>query len=121
MTSTDINNDQDPTIQALFSAADEDFDGHHFIGAVAATGNSNPASHYLWGLALAGCVALAILPMLDIATNLTQVALLQLVEIDNGLWADLLAPINNFGSTAAIVFKLIQTTQKRLLPALGRN
>lgn len=66
---------------------------------------------------LAVLLALISIPAQDLGMAIAQVAMVQLVEINNQIAAEVLAPINSLGGVLSAVLLFLRTVYRRMLRA----
>ena len=106
----------DQALQQLFATADTEPQPNDpdFTNEVMA-GVDRRKRHIIMRRILIGLLlALIAIPLEDAALILTQWLVLSLVNIDNRLLADLLAPINSVGSLLSVVLLALRVFHKRL-------
>lgn len=91
--------DQDPQLASLFENAEEEFSDEIFTTRVmSAVDNRRRRSIIGWvlsGLVLASCAWFLVLILQDAVLMLAQILPDTIIDMDNGLAAQLLAPVNS--------------------------
>ena len=106
--------DRDDELQALFAAADEDLDGQDFSREVMAGTERLRRRRIARRASVALGLSLLAMPMQDVALAVSQMLIVSLVELEGGLVAELLAPINSVGGLLSAVLLLLRLAHKRL-------
>ncbi|MEM7096657.1 MAG: hypothetical protein AAF541_00245 [Pseudomonadota bacterium] len=75
----------------------------------------------MWRIAL-GLIALVIaIPLQDLGLAVTQLLVIEVVEVPNHLMSDLLTPVNSVGAVVTLCLLGIRLTQKRLFNRLAAS
>ena len=111
MTATDL----DPTLQNLFATnADQELAGEAFTSGVMTRTDTLKRKVIVRRICVGLLLALLGIPLQDFALALTQVLVISLIELDNQLVAQLLAPVNSVGSLLLIVLFGLRVVHKRI-------
>ena len=73
----------------------------------------------MWRIASGVALFLIAIPLQDVAMALTELLVIELVDIPNQLMSDLLMPINSVGAVVSLSLLGVRLTQKRLLNRLA--
>lgn len=106
--------DRDQELQALFAAAKEDLDGRDFSREVRTGTQRLRRRRIARRASVALGLSLLAMPMQDVALAVSQLMIVSLVELEAGLVAELLAPINSVGGLLSAVLLVLRLAHKRL-------
>ena len=105
---------RDPQLQALFAQAYTEPPAHPFTEQVLSQTNKLRRRAIFMRVALAALLMLIAIPLEDLALEFTQLLIVSLVEIDNQLVAELLAPVNTVGGALSFTLLLIRAAHRKL-------
>ena len=101
-----MTDDRDPALQALFAQTERPLADEMFTAAVMARVDRRRrrvrAARIALGLALAGCAWLLAPTLQAFAHLATQAVALPLIVLDDSLFAQMLAPVNNAAAATAL-------------------
>ncbi len=106
--------DLNPALQAAFANARQDMAGEAFTTRVMTQTDKLKRSKIIRRLCVGLLFALLAVPMQDIAMASTHVLVLSLIEIDDSLLAQILAPVNTVGSLLSFVLLGLRLFYKRI-------
>lgn len=114
-----MNDDHDPKIQFLFSAAEQELPAEDFTGRIQMKINKQKRSHRMilicLGLILALCLWL-LSPFLQNAANLLIQSLIPPVfEMDNASLTQILSPLNNRMAVLALSLIILQRFYRKII------
>ena len=104
----------DPQLQALFANNHQNSGDAVFTERVMPQVDRLRRRKFMMRAILAMIVATFAVPFKDGALALSQVMIVSLIELEAGLVAELLAPINSVGGVLSIVLLILRATHKRL-------
>ena len=105
---------RDSQLQALFDKHDENLPDGLFTAEVVQGARKIRRIAIVRRAMLAVLLALLAVPLQDYALEFAEVLIVSLVQIDNALVAQLLAPINSVGGVLSVTLLLIRAAHKRL-------
>ena len=106
--------ERDPQLQALFAAQAKELPAEPFTANIVAEVNRRRRRAIVWRVLIALTLALLSIPLKDVALQFTQLLVVALVEIENQLVAQLLAPINTVGGLLSVTLLLMRAAHRRL-------
>ena len=106
--------DHDPTLDGLFSEFDDDLPGEQFTGEVMV--RTDRAKRWIVArrIALGALLGLLAIPLEDFALAFAHVLAVTLIDLEHGLVAQLLAPVNTIGSLLSVVLLGLRIVHKRI-------
>ncbi|MDA1372751.1 MAG: hypothetical protein O2971_18620 [Proteobacteria bacterium] len=104
-----MNEERDPELQALFVDAQQDLQDEAFVARVMASTSKLKLRVFAGAIATA-VIALVFawlfsVPVIDLATIITQSLATQIIAIGDSSAAWLLAPVNNLATLIVVIFK----------------
>ena len=110
-----MNGDEfNPALQAAFRTAEQDMAGEAFTTQVMTQTDKLKRRRIIRRICVGLLLALLAVPMQDIAMATTHVLVLSLIEIDDNLLAQILAPVNTVGSLLSFVLLGLRLFYKRI-------
>jgi hypothetical protein len=106
--------DLNPALQNVFENARQDIADEAFTTQVMAQADTLKRRKMIRRLCVGLLFALVAVPMQDIALATTHILVLSLVEIDDSLLAQVLAPVNSVGSLLSFVLLCLRLFYKRI-------
>jgi hypothetical protein len=108
------DDDHDPTLDELFSEFDDDLPGEQFTGEVMV--RTDRAKRWIVArrVALGILLGLLAIPMENFALAFAHVLAVTLIDLEHGLVAQLLAPVNTVGSLLSVVLLGLRIVHKRI-------
>ncbi len=114
-----MSDELDPNLRALFDEAPVPVKAGTFTRNVMDELNRQARRRRLmwFGLDLAAVIILWLLsePIQELTLTMIPWMMTSLLELGDGLWAQLLAPVNNIASILALVFLLGRSAYRRLI------
>ena len=108
--------DRDPVLEVLFGEAHTSLPGEGFtIQVMARADRLRKRELVLRGFA-AAVIAILAAPLQDLALPLTELLMTSLIEIDSGVLAMILAPINTVGTLLSLGFFGARSAKRKLFP-----
>ena len=106
--------ERDPTLQALFAQSQTGLPAEPFTSAVLEKVNQRRRWTIARQALYAVSLALISISLEDYALQFAHVLVVALVQIENELAAQLLAPLNSIGGLLVITFLLIRAAHRKL-------
>lgn len=104
----------DPRLTAIFAHSYTDLAPDNFVSEVMAATRRANRREMLGRVVLGLVVMLAMIPLQDAALELAALLMVQLIKLEQGLAAVLLAPVNSVGALLALVLFAIRAAHRRL-------
>jgi hypothetical protein len=105
---------EEALLQRMFAGTDLELAGDNFTTEVMSHADRLKRRRLIRRVLLGFAFALIAIPLEDIGLVLAQFLLSSLVEIDDSLAAELLAPINSVGSLLSFVLLSLRVAHKKL-------
>ena len=108
------DDDHDPTLDELFSEFDDDLPGEQFTGEVMV--RTDRAKRWIVArrIALGILLGLLAIPLENFALAFAHILAVTLIDLEHGLVAQLLAPVNTVGSLLSVVLLGLRIVHKRI-------
>lgn len=104
----------DNSLQQMFAQSNQELAGDAFTTEVMSRVDKLKYRVIVRRVLLGLAFALITIPLEDVVLGLTHFLLLTLVELDNSLVADLLAPVNSVASLLSLILLTLRIAHKRL-------
>ncbi|MFQ5982002.1 MAG: hypothetical protein ACE5KS_01375 [Woeseiaceae bacterium] len=108
------DDDRDPALQAVFASAGQDLTGDEFTAQVMSQTDKLKRRRIIRRIGLGLVLALLGIPLQDYGLALTQVLVMSLVDLDNLLLAQILAPVNSVATLLSLVLLGLRIAHKRM-------
>lgn len=105
---------RDDALQKMFADADLELAGDTFTTEVMSQADRLKRRLIVRRVLVGFAIFLIAIPLEDFVLALTQFLILTLVELDNNLVAELLAPLNSVGGLLSFVLLALRIAHKRL-------
>ena len=106
--------DRDPILDRLFSELDDDLPGEEFTGEVMVQTDRAKRQKIARRIALGALLGLLAIPLEDFALASAHVLAVTLIDLEAGLAAQLLAPVNTVGSLLSVILLGLRIAHKRI-------
>jgi hypothetical protein len=108
------DNDRDPALAAVFDAAQADLPEGAFVERVMHGVDVLHRRAVAQRVGMGLLFSLLAMPLQDMVIPLTHVLVQSLIEVDNRLLAEMLAPVNTVGGALSFVLLALRAGHKRL-------
>lgn len=108
------DDDHDPTLDELFSEFGDDLPGEQFTGEVMV--RTDRAKRWIVArrITLGVLLGLLAIPLENFALAFAHILAVTLIDLEHGLVAQLLAPVNTVGSLLSVVLLGLRIVHKRI-------
>ncbi len=114
MTTEISNESRDPFLDQVFCQLDEDLPSTAFTEMVMAQADQQKRWRIARRVAVAILLGLIGIPLQDFALALAHILAVSLIDLERGLVAQLLAPVNSVGALLSVVLLGLRIVHKRI-------